>query len=1327
MQRSTLAVLCALSFCGTQAHAVTITVPGDQPTIQDAVDAAVAGDEILVAPGTYFENVSINKDIALLSSGGRAVTTIDGTSSAGALGTITITGGTSDVQIGAVGQGFTILGIDNGSPGIENAAVYFQGSHSGAEIYDNEIVAREDAGLITEYGATISGFVIDGNEFSGMTYFDPPAGEGFSMQFDIPNVPRQLVVMGCGGCTNTSAVTFSNNVISGNAGGINIDGDEQGNTLCTLDGDGMIITGNTFAGTTTRFGASLRVRGPSTSVSGNNFSSAGLTPTTGHIYAQSTGANLSVIALANTFDKGVYVDGAIGTIGHSVQTAALGAPSGVIVDILPGTYTEQVIVDGKDLTLRGSGSGSTTVASPASLDVTFTTSGSNKPIVTAMNAESVVLQDLTVDGMGLGNANNRFVGVGYWNAGGAIVDCDVVNIIDTPFSGVQHGVGILTANDTGGPYDLEIDGVEVSEFQKNAMVISGSGLTVDVHDCVVTGKGWTSTTAQNGIQIGYGTGGTVTNNTISEIGYTGPTYAAGGLLMISGSNIDATGTHDITNVQVPAWWQDTPGTIGGINASGDVEYGSLIYNLTAAAHRNGSGAGPVQASPWDASDSEPPSAQTGITINYTGGCFSGVVASSPLVGIYGYSGGEPLTILAENMRIADFDYGLVADGAATTIDITNSFIAGNTSAGFDNTLSGASQDATQNWWGASDGPSGVGTGSGDAVLGAGVDFDPWRLDDASSTPCGFTPVATNEVTPMSPGSCIAGPSLCVTVPVEITRSDNAQMRGFSVDLQLTNLELCGTEITEGTYLSSIGGTAFQVLDNGGGSYTVDCAILGLPCGQDAMTGNLFDLAVTTGGTDGIGTVTVTDIIFRDCENIDIPGAPGAPLDIDIDTMAPSPVADLATSQVTSGNDGDGTTAVTVNFTAPGDAAVTEVYRAPYGTTTTNAYPEYDDLAGASAPAVPTYPPAAPWSLTSVTLSGEDDETVDRGFWYYVVFTKDVCGNISAVSNLSAGSLNYHLGDVSDGFVMGQGDNMVASEDISLLGAHYGASLIFNDSFNYLDVGPTADGTTSTLPETDDLVAFEDLILFAINFDQVSRPEEWVVAADLESGSVLPSVRLEFDANQAGFGSTQARLVLDSNEQLVQGFHVVVEGVRAASSGSLLDGQNVFFETLDSDEGLVVDGAGLGQPLRGAGELAVLEVLPGQLPRIVVADLRDHANQSIGKSASVTPAKSLLPNRATLADESVVTTTEVLGARPNPTSGPVDIRFRIANRDRVSIQVFDVEGRLVRSLVNQEMPAGDHSIQWDGRSDLGDRVGMGVYLYRFQGDGLETTQKLYLYR
>jgi hypothetical protein len=73
-------------------------------SIQTAIDEATAGATINVQDGTYQENMTIDKDLSLLSQNGRGSTTIEGISGNGALGAIVITNNTTGVQIGDTGQ-----------------------------------------------------------------------------------------------------------------------------------------------------------------------------------------------------------------------------------------------------------------------------------------------------------------------------------------------------------------------------------------------------------------------------------------------------------------------------------------------------------------------------------------------------------------------------------------------------------------------------------------------------------------------------------------------------------------------------------------------------------------------------------------------------------------------------------------------------------------------------------------------------------------------------------------------------------------------------------------------------------------------------------------------------------------------------------------------------------------------------------------------------------------------------------------------------------------------------------------------------------------------
>lgn len=83
--------------------------------------------------------------------------------------------------------------------------------------------------------------------------------------------------------------------------------------------------------------------------------------------------------------------------------------------------------------------------------------------------------------------------------------------------------------------------------------------------------------------------------------------------------------------------------------------------------------------------------------------------------------------------------------------------------------------------------------------------------------------------------------------------------------------------------------------------------------------------------------------------------------------------------------------------------------------------------------------------------------------------------------------------------------------------------------------------------------------------------------------------------------------------------------------------------------------------------------------------------------------------------------------PNPFNPTTTIRFQLAQRAHVRIQVFDLRGNEIVSLVNQEMPDGIHQVDWNGRDNDNRTVSAGVYLYRMttNGDIRQTNKMVFL--
>lgn len=79
--------------------------------------------------------------------------------------------------------------------------------------------------------------------------------------------------------------------------------------------------------------------------------------------------------------------------------------------------------------------------------------------------------------------------------------------------------------------------------------------------------------------------------------------------------------------------------------------------------------------------------------------------------------------------------------------------------------------------------------------------------------------------------------------------------------------------------------------------------------------------------------------------------------------------------------------------------------------------------------------------------------------------------------------------------------------------------------------------------------------------------------------------------------------------------------------------------------------------------------------------------------------------------------------PNPAAGAVSIRFGVARTGAVTLRVYDVAGRLVRTLVDGAFDRGDHTFSWDGRDDSRRTLGGGIYFARLVIDGAGETRKI----
>ena len=81
--------------------------------------------------------------------------------------------------------------------------------------------------------------------------------------------------------------------------------------------------------------------------------------------------------------------------------------------------------------------------------------------------------------------------------------------------------------------------------------------------------------------------------------------------------------------------------------------------------------------------------------------------------------------------------------------------------------------------------------------------------------------------------------------------------------------------------------------------------------------------------------------------------------------------------------------------------------------------------------------------------------------------------------------------------------------------------------------------------------------------------------------------------------------------------------------------------------------------------------------------------------------------------------------PNPFNPTTTILYDLPEAGMVHLVIYDVLGRQVRTLINQDLTAGYHKTVWDATDDLGIPLSGGLYIYRINAGGYSKTMKMVL--
>jgi len=532
------------------------------------------------------------------------------------------------------------------------------------------------------------------------------------------------------------------------------------------------------------------------------------------------------------------------------------------------------------------------------------------------------------------------------------------------------------------------------------------------------------------------------------------------------------------------------------------------------------------------------------------------------------------------------------------------------------------------------------------------------------------------------------------------------IRGFEVVFEVTGgVNFDRFDVHEGPALDSVSSAQFYAVDNGDGTFTASGAILGATPGLLAA-GDLFTVDLET-ASSGPVAFDILSVDLRDPDNTPLfADFTGASFTVDCD--APDPVTGITADPANQ--------EVLVTWTHD-DVGVARyaIFRGLWYDTTpgVSAYPEYDDFPNNTIPTRPVdYADALaslewlPVDTVTVGTHSYLDTIAPRGVYYYEVFAIDAAGNVSDEADANDRATNYWLGDFNL-------DGVVDIADVSLLGDSFGLSDVSgtdidddwdNDTFidNTQDVGPTDDNSSFGIPETDNQVQFEDLIIVAINFGEVSA-------------KALPTVTGH--AQLAWTQIDESRWALDLVDgHGLQGLRVqAAVPVTAVTAGDLLADQDapVFLKNVGSNLDANLATLGRGAGIVGTGRLLVVTTGAAIDTDQLTIDARDLANNPI----------EVMFSQATSVE---VPEAFQLGANyPNPFNPQTTISFALPQAETVRLAIYSLDGRLVRTLINGERQAGNHDVTWNGRDDAGRAVATGTYMYVIDAGDHHQTRKMSL--
>lgn len=433
--------------------------------------------------------------------------------------------------------------------------------------------------------------------------------------------------------------------------------------------------------------------------------------------------------------------------------------------------------------------------------------------------------------------------------------------------------------------------------------------------------------------------------------------------------------------------------------------------------------------------------------------------------------------------------------------------------------------------------------------------------------------------------------------------------------------------------------------------------------------------------------------------------------------------------------------VRLSWTLPGGATGAKLLRKAWG-----GYPEYASAGGTAAPSFPANPTdalATGWVeiYDGALLSFEDGafDNTSRDVYSYAAFAYDSMGVFAlgqADSRVRAAS--YRLGDLGmvgspsayDGLIDG-------ALDLPVFSLAYGSAPGapgWNPEVDMVDMAPTTGA--SELPQPDDRVDFDDLVLFSLRFgtvDPLTKSVSSIVAQESEPFEGQPA-RVVIGPGRREGNSTVFAVVLEASPLPLRALHLEFvtphedrreTGLGGAEVRTPNSGPQRFAGTVRRTERLDVDVAMMdatgGASLHGhVADLVVHGDFDGSWFELG----RPRAHALDGKSVSVVAAVVTDGPTSPVLDPRAVTLSANV---PNPFNPRTRLELRLDRSAATDVGVYDLAGRRLHTLVQGVLDAGVHELVWGGTDDAQREVASGVYLVRASALGETVIRRVVLVR